>query len=126
MGSAAGFLWMAVVILALAWALQLSGTVNTGFNLGIWLPVLLVLALAGAVFNMFVMPFLGRTRTARTSVSAAGTTAPAAVPPVVPTAGVPAQPAVIPPTGATPSGVPAANTTAQQEVVQETRDQPTL
>ena len=54
MGGATGFLGMAVVILALGWALQLTGTVNLGMNLNLWLPVLLVLAVLGAVFNMFV------------------------------------------------------------------------
>ncbi len=129
MGGAAGFLWMAVVILALGWALQLSGTINTGLNLGIWLPVLLVVVLAGAVFHMFIMPFIGRARTTRTSIGAAGTapfSAPSpVVPPVAPAAGVSAQPAAVPPTVALPV-VPAANTTVQQEVVHEIRDQPTL
>jgi hypothetical protein len=108
LGGAAGFLWLAVVILALAWALQLSGTVNLGVNLGIWLPILLVLALLGAVFNMFVMPFMGRSRTTRTSASAAGSTTPPAVP-------GPAAPGATPASGAT-----------EQEVVHETRDKPTL
>jgi UPF0716 family protein affecting phage T7 exclusion len=111
MGGAAGFLWMAVVILALAWALQISGTVNLGLNLGFWLPVLLVLALLGAIFNMFVMPFVGRSRTTRTSAAASGTTAPTTT---APTGTAP------PPTTAPPSGA------AEQEVVQETRDRPTL
>src|SRR3954471_3571699 len=113
MGGAAGFLWMAVVILALAWALQLSG-MNIGVNLGVWLPVLLVLALLGAIFNMFVMPFMGRSRTTRTSAAASGTAAPAAV---APAASVPAA------TTVPATTVPAAGA-AEQEVVQETRDRP--
>src|SRR5437763_14515157 len=86
MGGAAGFLWMAVIILALAWALDLSGTVHLGVNLGFWLPVLLVLALLGAIFNMFIMPFMGRSRTTRTSAAASGTAAPAAGVPAAPVA----------------------------------------
>ena len=78
MNGATGFLWMAIVILALGWALQLTGTVNLGLNLNLWLPILLVLALLGAVFNMFVVPFLGRTRTTRSSASTAGSSSPAA------------------------------------------------
>ena len=106
MGGATGFLWMAVVILALGWALQLTGTVNLGLNLNLWLPVLLVLAVLGAVFNMFVVPFLGRTRTS--TVNATGTAAGAAVPGTVP-------PTVAPVGGA-----------SQQEVVQQTRDHTSL
>ncbi|HZS02908.1 MAG TPA: hypothetical protein VFE37_29635 [Chloroflexota bacterium] len=112
MGGAAGFLWMAVVILALAWALELSGTVHLGVNLGFWLPVLLVLALLGAIFNMFVMPFMGRSRTTRTSAAASGTAAPAA----------PGAPAAT----TAPAPPPAASGAAEQEVVTETRDRPTL
>jgi hypothetical protein len=114
MGSAAGFLWLAVVILALAWALELTGTVRLGVNLGTWLPILLVLALLGAVFNMFVMPFLGRSRTTRTSATAAGTAAPGVA------ATTPAAPGTVPTTTAPASGA------AEQEVVQETRDRPSL
>ena len=103
---------MAVAILALGWALQLTGTVNLGMNLNLWLPVLLVLAVLGAVFNMFVVPFLGRTRTS--TVSATGPTV-AAGPAVVA-----AVPGTVSP-GATPiSGA------AQQEVVQQTRDHTSL
>jgi hypothetical protein len=108
MGSATGFLWLAVVILALGWALQLTGTVNLGLNLNVWLPVLLVITLAGAVFNMFIVPFLGRTRTTRNTASASGI---AAAP----------SPVVAAPT----PGSPAAGA-SQQEVVQETRDRPSL
>ena len=111
MGGAAGFLWMAVVILALAWALDLSGTVHLGLNLGFWLPVLLVLALLGAIFNMFIMPFMGRSRTTRTSAAASGTAAPAAAAPPATT---------VPTTTAPASGA------AEQEVVTETRDRPSL
>lgn len=107
MGGATGFLWLAVVILALIWALDFTGTVRMGINVGQWLPVLLVLAILGAVFNMFVMPFLGRSRTTRTSASVAGTSAPAGTMP------------------ATMAAPPVAGST-EQEVVQETRDRPSL
>ncbi|HLH23879.1 MAG TPA: hypothetical protein VK066_15250 [Chloroflexota bacterium] len=118
MGGAAGFLWMAVVILALAWALELSGTVRLGVNLGFWLPVLLVLALLGAIFNMFVMPFMGRSRTTRTATSAAGTATPAAPVAAPPPAAAPAPPG--------PTTTAPATGSAEQEVVQETRDRPTF
>src|SRR5687768_12470610 len=108
MGSATGFIWMAVVILALGWALELTGTISLGLNLNVWLPVLLVLAVMGAVFNMFVVPFLGRTRTTTTTANATGSMVPAVVPATVPRATAPAA-------GAT-----------QQEVVQQTRDQTSL
>jgi len=108
MGGATGFLWMAVVILALAWALQLTGTVNVGLNLNIWLPVLLVLALLGAVFHMFVMPFLGRTRTSTSTVNATGPAVVAAVP------------GAVSPTEAPVGGA------SQQEVVQQTREHTSL
>jgi hypothetical protein len=108
MGGATGFLWMAIVILALGWALQLTGTVNLGLNLNVWLPVLLVLAVLGAVFNMFVVPFLGRTRTSTSSVNASGTAVAAAAPGT-------AAPAVAPAGGV-----------SQQEVVQQTRDHTSL
>lgn len=119
MGSAAGFLWLAVVILALAWALELTGTVRLGVNLGFWLPVLLVLALLGALFNMFVTPFLGRSRTTRTAASTAGTTTSAA-----PTAAAPG--AAVPPAGTVPTTTTPAAGSTEQEVVQETRDRTTL
>lgn len=121
MGSAAGFLWLAVVILALAWALELTGTVRLGVNLGFWLPVLLVLALLGALFNMFVTPFLGRSRTTRTAASAAGTTVPTAA---VPTTAAPG--AVVPPAGTIPTTTAPAAGSSEHEVVQETRDRTTL
>jgi hypothetical protein len=108
MGGATGFLWMAIVILALGWALQLTGTVNLGLNLNVWLPVLLVLAVLGAVFNMFVVPFLGRTRTSTSTVNTTGTAVAAAVPGT-------ASPTVAPVSGA-----------SQQEVVQQTRDHTSL
>ena len=113
MGSAAGFLWLAVVILALAWALELTGTVRLGVNLGFWLPVLLVLALLGALFNMFVTPFLGRSRSTRTAASTAGTT-------------TAAPGAVVPPAGTVPTTTAPAAGSTEQEVVQETRDRTTL
>jgi hypothetical protein len=108
MSGATGFIWMAVVILALGWALQMTGTVNLGLNLNIWLPVLLVLAVLGAVFQMFVVPFLGRTRTSTSTVNATGTAVGAAVPGTV-------SPTVAPVSGA-----------SQQEVVQQTRDHTSL
>jgi hypothetical protein len=108
MGGATGFLWMAVVILALGWALQLTGTVNLGLNLNVWLPVLLVLAVLGAAFNMFVVPFLGRTRTSTSTVNATGAAVVAAVP------------GTVSPTAAPVGG------TSQQEVVQQTRDHTSL
>jgi hypothetical protein len=107
-GGATGFLWMAVVILALGWALQRTGTVNLGLILNLWLPVLLVLAVLGAVFNMFVVPFLGRTRTSTSTANATGPTVVAAVP------------GAVSPMGAPVSGV------AQQAVVQQTRDHTSL
>jgi hypothetical protein len=107
MSGATGFLWMAIVILALGATLQLTGTVNLGLDLGWWLPVVLVLALLGALFNMFVIPFLGRTRTTRSSASAAGS-----VPSTV--------------TTSAPIQAAAATGAVQQEVVQETRDRPSL
>ena len=112
MGGATGFLWMAMVILAVGWALQLTGTVNLGLNLNVWLPVLLVLAVLGAVFNMFVVPFLGRTRTS--TASATGPTV-AAGPAVAA-----AVPGTVSPVATPVSGV------AQQEVVQQTRDHTSL
>ena len=116
MGSAAGFLWLAVVILALAWALELTGTVRLGVNLGFWLPILLGLALLGALFNMFVTPFLGRSRTTRTAASSAGT--------AVPTTAAPG--AAVPPAGTAPTtAAPVAGST-EHEVVQETRDRTSL
>jgi hypothetical protein len=108
MSGAAAFIWILVVVLALAWALMQTGTIR-GVNLDMWINVLLILAVLGAVFNLFVMPFIGRSRTTRTSAAASGTSAPAASAPVAPA--VTTQPAA----GA-----------AEQEVVQETRDKPTL
>jgi len=110
MGGATGFLWLAVVILAMVWALQYTGTISGGPSLSTWLPVLLVLSILGAVFNMFVMPFIGRSRTTRTAASASGTTAPAAAAPGT----------VAPTTTARAAGA------AEHEVVQETHDRPSL
>src|SRR5262249_22838495 len=104
MGGATGFLWLAVVVLAMVWALEGTGTISGVPSLSTWLSVLLVLAILGAIFNMFVMPFLGRSRTTRTAASASGTTAPAA-----------AAPSTVAPT----TTAPAAGTT-EHEVVQET------
>src|SRR5215217_5871363 len=79
MGSAAMFIWVMVVLLGLAWALVQTGTVNLGVNFNLWVNLLLILAVAGAVFNLFIVPFLGRSRTTTTSTSAAGSgTAPVA------------------------------------------------
>ncbi len=103
MSGAAGFIWVMVIILALAWALSFTGTMPA-LNFGAWINVLLVLAVLGAVFNLFVVPFLGRSRTTRMSSSAQGT----AVPPA-----------------AGPPGVGASGA-AGQEVVQETRDRTAL
>jgi hypothetical protein len=108
MGGAVGFLWLAVVLLALAWALNFTGTVKIGVDLGLWLTVLLVLTVLGVVFAMFVQPFIGRRRTTRTYTAESGTTtgqAPAGAPPA---------------TGAPASGM------SQREVVQETQDRPSL
>jgi hypothetical protein len=126
MGSAGGFLWLAVVILVLAWALQTTGTVSLGVNLGIWLPILLGITLAGAVFNMFVRPLMGRSRETRTAASAAGTPAPVA-PVVVPAPTLPvAERSVSGMSAAMPSQVVPMSGAASQEVIQETRDKPTL
>jgi hypothetical protein len=137
MGGATGFIWMAVVILALGWALQLTGTVNLGMNLNLWLPVLLVLAVLGAVFNMFVVPFLGRTRTSTSTVNATGTgvaagpavlaAVPGTVSPVAtPVSGVAQMRSVpAPPVGVWPGATPVSGV-AQQEVVQQTRDHTSL
>jgi hypothetical protein len=99
---------MAVVRLALAWALQMTGTVNLGVNLGIRLLILLGLALLRALFNMFVMPFMGRRRTTGTSATAAGTT-------ILPGGFGTIRPGTAPASGASEHGV-----------VQEPRDKPTL
>lgn len=120
MGGASAFIWIMVVILGLAWALTQTGTVNLGVNFNLWVNLLLVLAVLGAVFNLFVVPFLSRSRTttssARTEGSSVGTpVAPAAV---VPPAAAPAAPVAT--TAAPQSGA------AAQEVVQETRDRTTL
>src|SRR3954452_8683150 len=120
MGGASAFIWVMVVILGLAWALTQTGTVNLGVNFNLWVNLLLVLAVLGAIFNLFIVPFLGRSRTtsssARTEGSSVGTpAAPAAAVPTAPAAGAPVA------TGAGPhSGA------ASQEVVQETRDRTTL
>mgnify|MGYP000123802379 CR=1 FL=1 len=110
MSGAAGFLWLIVVILALVWVLNYTGTVRLGVNFDVWLTVLLVLALLGAVFNMFVVPFLGRSRTTRTVSSSQAQEAVAPAPTAEPP----------PPAGGTTGGV------SQRETVQETRDQTTL
>ena len=117
MGSAGMFIWAMVVILALAWALVQTGTVNLGIDFNLWVNVLLVLAVLGVIFNLFIVPFLSRSRTTSTSAHTAGTAAPG----VVPTA---APPTAVPP-GTVAPGAPASGA-ASQEVVQETRDRTTL
>ena len=73
MGGAVGFIWALVVILGLAWALIQTGTVNVGINFGLWIHVLLGLALLGVVFNLFVAPFLNRERETTSSSTATRT-----------------------------------------------------
>jgi hypothetical protein len=102
MGAATGFLWLVVVTLAAMWALNLTGTVRIGVDLSLWLNILLVVAFIGALFNMFVMPFLGRTRTTTSTASGSGTTA---------------RPAA--------DSRPASGS-HQQETVEETRDRPSF
>ncbi|MGH2353525.1 MAG: hypothetical protein ACRDJN_18125 [Chloroflexota bacterium] len=103
MAGAASFLWAVIVLLLVAWVLMLTGTVNIGVDFGLWINVLLVLAVAGAALNLFVFPFLSRTRKTTTATTASGTAA-----------GAPA-------TGTTAAGTTASGT-AQREVVQETKD----
>jgi hypothetical protein len=116
MGGASAFIWVMVVILGLAWALTQTGTVNLGVNFNLWVNLLLVLAVLGAVFNLFVVPFLGRSRTTSSSARTEGSSVGAPAPPAA-AAPTPVEPA----TGAAPrSGA------ASQEVVQETHDRTTL
>ena len=118
MGGASAFIWVMVVILGLAWALTQTGTVNLGVNFNLWVNLLLVLAVLGAVFNLFVVPFLGRSRTTSSSARTEGSSVGA---PVAPAAAAPPAPAEPVATGAAPrSGA------ASQEVVQETHDRTTL
>jgi hypothetical protein len=119
MGGASAFIWVMVVILGLAWALTQTGTVNLGVNFNLWVNLLLVLAVLGVVFNLFVVPFLGRSRTMTSSARTEGTSV-----------GTPATPAAGAPPAATPAE-PVATTAphsgaASQEVVHETRDSTTL
>jgi hypothetical protein len=108
MGGASAFIWIMVVILGLAWALTMTGTVNLGVNFNLWVNLLLVLAVLGAVFNLFIVPFMNRSRTTTTS---ARTDATSVGSPVAPAAAAPREPtASAPQSGA-----------ASQEVVQETR-----
>jgi hypothetical protein len=109
MGSAAAFIWVMVVILALAWALAQTGTLRLGVNFDMWVNILLVLAVLGAIFNLFIAPFLGRRTTTTTSSSAQGSTT--AGPGVAPTA---------------PTQTTGASGAEHHEVVQETRDRPSL
>jgi hypothetical protein len=122
MGAASSFIWIMVVLLGLAWALAQTGTVNLGVNFNLWVNLLLVLAVLGAIFNLFIVPFLSRSRTTTTAThsDAVGqtnvggvTTAPAAT--VAP-----------PPTAAAPVAPAAHSGAASQEVVQETRDRTSL
>ena len=101
MGSATGLIWALVVLLVLAWVLTQTGTVNLGVDFNLWMHVLLVLAVLGVVFNLFIAPFLNRGRTTTTRVSSD-------------TSG-----------SAAPPGAPASGTTSR-EVEQETRDRTTL
>src|SRR5579884_3160362 len=122
MAGASAFIWVMVVILGLAWALAQTGTVNLGVNFNLWVNLLLVLAVLGAIFNLFVVPFLGRSRSTSTSVrtdtSSVGGATPAA--PVAPAA--PAAPAA--PTA--PAATASQTGAASQEVVQEMRDRTTV
>jgi hypothetical protein len=93
MGGAAGFMWVIVVILGLAWVLIQTKTVNIGVDFNLWINLLLVLAVLGAAINLIVLPLLGRRSTTRTTVETSGTSAAA----------------------------PASSTTSQ-EVVQETQE----
>jgi len=75
MTGAANFLWIIIALLLIAWALAVTGTINLGVNFSLWINVLLVLALVGAVLNLVVFPFLSRTRKSSTVVSDTGTAA---------------------------------------------------
>jgi hypothetical protein len=108
MNGAAAFIWVMVGILALAWVLMQTGTVKLGVDFNLWVNLLLVVAVLGAIVNLIVVPILGRTRTSKTTVNTTGTAAAAPTAPAAPAA-----------PGGTVSGA------ATQEVVQETRDRPT-
>lgn len=110
MSGAAAFMWVMVVILALAWALAQTGTLRLGVNFDMWVNILLGLAVLGAIFNLFIVPFLGRRTTTTTSATAQGTT----------TAGPGVAPTTAPTTTTGASGA------EHREVVQETRDRPSL
>ena len=122
MGGAAGFIWVMVVILALAWALVQTGTVRVGVDFNLWVNILLGLAVLGAIFNLFVIPFLGRRTTTSTAADARGSATPTTAAPVAPA--VTAAPGT-PVAGQPVVGQPAAGATSQ-EVVQETRDRPSF
>jgi hypothetical protein len=100
---AAVFIWIIVAVLALAWLLTQTGTVQLGIDFGFWINMLLILAVLGAALNLFILPFLSRSRTTTTSTTAADTEAGTA-----------------PGTGAT------AARESQRESVQETKEQPPL
>ena len=72
MGGATGLIWALVVLLALAWVLAQTGTVNLGVDFNLWVHILLVLAVLGVVFNLFIAPLLGRSRTTTTSSTESG------------------------------------------------------
>jgi hypothetical protein len=100
---AAVFIWIIVAILALAWLLTQTGTVRLGIDFGFWINLLLILAVLGVVLNLFVLPFLSRSRKTTTSTTAADTSA-----------------------GAAPgTGAPVARE-SQRESVQETKELPPL
>ena len=48
----AGLIWAIIALLVLAWALGFA------INIGWWINVLLLLALVGLIFNLFIAPFL--------------------------------------------------------------------
>jgi hypothetical protein len=100
---AAVFIWIIVAVLGLAWLLTQTGTVRLGIDFGFWINVLLVLAVLGAALNLFVLPFLSRSRKTTTTATAADTAVGAA-----PGAGAP---------GARES---------QREAVHETKEPPPL
>jgi hypothetical protein len=100
---AAVFIWIIVAVLALAWLLTQTGTVRLGIDFGFWINLLLILAVLGVALNLFVLPFLSRSRKTTTSTTAADTEAGTA-----------------PGTGAT------AARESQRESVQETKEQPPI
>jgi hypothetical protein len=98
---AAVFIWIIVAVLALAWLLTQTGTVQLGIDFGFWINLLLILAVLGAALNLFVLPFLSRSRKTTTSTTAADTEA-----------------------GTAPGAGATAARESQRESVQETKEQP--